>query len=195
MKLLFASANSNKIKEISALMPSTIELLGLKDIGLTHEIPEPGLTIKENSFLKANYVKHYLAANNLNFPVFADDSGLEVFSLNNAPGVNSAYYAGLPKNDEKNNLKLLGDLKNETKRQARFVTVITFLINNQTHYFEGEVKGTIAYNARGAAGFGYDPLFIPQGYRSTFAELGQEIKNEISHRAMALRGLVGFLKH
>lgn len=194
MKLLFASANPNKIKEISALIPPTIELIGLKDIGLTHEIPEPGLTIKENSYLKAIYVKDYLATNNLNYPVFADDSGLEVFSLKNAPGVHSAYYAGLPKNDEKNNLKLLGDLKNETKRQARFVTVITLLINNQTHYFEGEIKGTIAYEAKGTAGFGYDPLFIPQGYRSTFAELGQKVKNEISHRVMALRGLVEFLK-
>jgi XTP/dITP diphosphohydrolase len=125
--------------------------------------------------------------------VFADDSGLEVEALNGAPGVYSARYAGVPKDDQKNNQKLLTDLRQATNRKARFVTVITLLINGQVHYFEGEVSGTITHEARGKTGFGYDPLFIPTGYRSTFAELGPEVKNSISHRAAAVSSLIRFL--
>jgi XTP/dITP diphosphohydrolase len=115
--------------------------------------------------------------------------------LNNAPGVYSARYAGIPKNDAANNTKLLQELKAVTKRNARFVTVITLILNDEVHYFEGEIKGTIVYEGRGTSGFGYDPLFIPQGYRSTFAELGMEVKNKISHRSIAVGKLVDFLEN
>jgi XTP/dITP diphosphohydrolase len=192
MKLIFASANKNKIKEIKALLPSHFELLGLEDIGITEDIPEPGLTIKENSFLKAQYVLDFL--NQKDVAVFADDSGLEVNALNNAPGVYSARYAGIPKSDENNNKKLMEELKLVTDRKARFVTVITLILNGEIHYFEGEIKGTISYEKRGTNGFGYDSLFIPQGYRSTFAELSAETKNTISHRALAVKKLVEFFK-
>jgi len=191
MNLIFASSNKNKIKEISSILPSHIKLSGLEEVGITTEIPEPGTTIKENSFLKAQFVIDFLKNNNAS--VFADDSGLEVSALNGAPGVYSARYAGIPKNDVENNNKLLRDLKNSTDRKARFVTVITLILNGEVHYFEGDIKGTIAFEPRGKNGFGYDPLFIPQGYRSTFAELSAETKNEISHRALAVKKLVAFL--
>jgi XTP/dITP diphosphohydrolase len=192
MKIIFASANKNKIKEIKALLPESFELLGLEDIGITEDIPEPGTTIKENSFLKAQYVLDFLKQKNETVAVFADDSGLEVEALDSAPGVYSARYAGIPKNDTNNNKKLLEELKLVTDRKARFVTVITLIINGEVHYFEGEIKGTIAFEGRGNNGFGYDPLFIPQGYRSTFAELDAEVKNTISHRANAVKKLVAF---
>lgn len=193
MTLVFASSNKNKIKEIKALLPQPIHLLGLEEVGIHTEIPETGLTIKENSLIKANYVLNFLKESVKEMAVFADDSGLEVTALNNQPGVYSARYAGVPKNDVPNNQKLLQELSSISKRNARFVTVITLLINNQIHYFEGEIKGTIAYEARGDNGFGYDPLFIPQGYRSTFAELSAETKNTISHRGIATKKLVAFL--
>jgi XTP/dITP diphosphohydrolase len=193
MTFVFASANKNKIKEIKALLPQSFHLLGLEDVGVDTEIPETGLTIKENSFLKANYILNFLKAEEKEMAVFADDSGLEVIALNNAPGVYSARYAGIPKNDAANNQKLLQELSATNKRNARFVTVITLLIKNQIHYFEGEIKGTIAYEERGNNGFGYDPLFIPQGYRNTFAELSAETKNNISHRAIATKQLIAFL--
>jgi XTP/dITP diphosphohydrolase len=194
MKLIFASANKNKIKEIKALLPEGFVLLGLEDVGITEDIPEPGTTIKENSFLKAQYVLDFLKNKHETVAVFSDDSGLEVTVLNNAPGVYSARYSGLPKSDANNNKKLLNDLKLVTDRKARFVTVITLIINGEIHYFEGEIKGTIAYEARGTNGFGYDPLFIPQGYRSTFAELDAEVKNTISHRALAVKKLIEFFQ-
>ncbi len=208
MKLVFASANKNKIKEIKTLLPANITLLGLEEIGITAEIPEPGTTIKENSFLKAKYVQDFLSDKNSclsgsQVSVFADDSGLEVEALNGEPGVYSARYAGFDhslghggreKNDEANNKKLLHELRPAKNRRAKFVTVITLIINDEVHYFEGEIKGTIAFEPRGNSGFGYDPLFIPQGYRSTFAELGAEVKNSISHRAIAVKKLVEYIK-
>jgi XTP/dITP diphosphohydrolase len=194
MNLIFASSNKNKISEIKTMLPASIKLLGLSDIGITEEIPEPGTSIKENSFLKAKHVVDFLKTQDKHFSVFADDSGLEVDALNNAPGVYSARYAGIPKNDAANNLKLLSELQTITKRNARFVTVITLILNGEVHYFEGKIKGTIAYEARGSSGFGYDPLFIAQGYRSTFAELGMEVKNSISHRSMAVTKLAKFLE-
>lgn len=195
MELVFASANKNKLKEIGAILPEGYVIKGLADIGITEEIPEPGATIKENSYLKANYVKEFLEKKGVISPaIFADDSGLEVKALNGAPGVYSARYAGIPKSDIGNNKKLLEELRQTTNRKARFVTVITLLINGEIHYFEGEVQGTIAHESRGETGFGYDPLFIPTGYRSTFAELGAEIKNSISHRGAAVKSLVSFLK-
>ena len=193
MRLVFASANQHKMEEIKELLPPHLQVLGLKDVGITEDIPETGTTIRENAFIKADFVKHVLSRQNLPCMVFADDSGLEVEALNNAPGVYSARYAGEMKNDEANNQKLLNELKSTTKRQARFVTGIALLVNDGKHYFEGEVKGTIAYEARGEKGFGYDPLFIPQGYRSTFAELGLDLKNKISHRALAVKQLISYL--
>ncbi len=192
MKLIFASANKNKIQEIKNILPAEFNLLGLTDVGITEEIPEPGDTIKENSFLKAQFVADYLK-NDTNVMVFADDSGLEVDHLKGAPGVYSARYAGVPKNDAANNAKLLKALENATHRHARFVTVITLIIKDQVFYFEGEIKGTIAFEPRGMNGFGYDPLFIPQGYRSTFAEMTAETKNTISHRALAVKQLLHYL--
>lgn len=193
MDLIFASSNKNKINEIRSIFPLEISLRGLADIGLDHEIPETGSTIPENSMIKAKYVIDFLK-DKTNASVFADDSGLEVEALNNAPGVYSARYAGVPKNDASNNKKLMEELKNSTNRKARFVTVITLIMENKVYSFEGEIKGTIAYEPRGENGFGYDPLFIPQGYRSTFAELSKEVKNTISHRANAVKKLIDFLK-
>jgi XTP/dITP diphosphohydrolase len=194
MNIVFASANKNKISEIRALLPDFFNVLGLSDIGITEEIPEPGTTIRENSFLKADYVVNFLKQKNFGpVLVFADDSGLEVEALNNAPGVFSARYAGEPRNDFTNNQKLLSELDHVTKRRARFVTVICLVNEKEVVYFEGEVKGTIAFEPKGDKGFGYDPLFIPQGYRSTFAELGAEIKNTVSHRAMAVKQLATYL--
>jgi XTP/dITP diphosphohydrolase len=193
MEIIFASANPNKIKEINALLPKNYVIKGLTEVGIFEDIPEPGTTIKENSFLKAKYVLNFLSIHKQAVIVFADDSGLEVEALTNAPGVYSARYAGIPKNDLENNKKLVYELQNKTNRKARFVTTITLIINNQIHYFEGEIKGTIAFEPRGNNGFGYDPLFIPQGYRSTFAELSADIKNTISHRALAVKQLVDYL--
>jgi XTP/dITP diphosphohydrolase len=194
MKIIFDSANKNKLAEIKALLPDHIELLGLADVGIHEEIPEPGITIKENSFLKANFVVDFLKKNRMPIlPVFADDSGLEVLALNNAPGVLSAIYAGEPRDDTRNNQKLLAELKSITKRSAKFKTVITLISNAEVFYFEGGIDGTIAFELRGQNGFGYDALFIPRGYRSTFAELDAQVKNKISHRALAVNKLIEFL--
>jgi XTP/dITP diphosphohydrolase len=190
MELILASHNKHKAEEISAVLPPGFSVKTLNEIGITEEIPEPGSTIKENSYLKAKCVFDFLEGK---AAVFADDSGLEVAALNGVPGVHSARYAGVPKNDQANNKKLLQEMKQVTDRKARFVTVIALILDGEAHYFEGEVKGTIAYEPRGNSGFGYDPLFIPQGYRSTFAELGAEIKNSISHRANAVKKLLDFL--
>lgn len=194
MEIVFASSNDNKIREINALMPPGFVVRGLKEVGILAEIPETGSTIKENSIIKAQFVYDHLQKVGKILPVFADDSGLEVTALNNAPGVYSARYAGVPKSDKANNEKLLAALEKINARHARFVTVITLINNNETINFEGEIKGTIARQPRGSSGFGYDPLFIPQGYRSTFAELGAEIKNKISHRAIAVNSLITYLK-
>lgn len=175
------------------LLEDRYTLLGLEDAGIFEEIPEPGATIKENSYLKAKYVSDKLRSEKRELAVFADDSGLEVEALDNAPGVYSARYAGIPKNDEANNEKLLRELNGQTSRRARFVTVITFISGESIHYFEGEVKGTIAASPSGNKGFGYDPLFIPDGYHKTFAEFSAEEKNAISHRGNAIKKLLDFL--
>lgn len=193
MQLLFASSNKNKIKEITQLLPEGYTLLGLQDIDITEEIPEPGATIKENSFLKANYVIEKLKSQGKETAVFADDSGLEVEALNNAPGVYSGRYAGIPKSDQANNEKLLQELSHKENRKARFVTVITLIKEGSINYFEGEVKGTIASKATGNHGFGYDPLFIPDEYEKSFAEFSPEEKNKISHRGRAVQKLITFL--
>jgi XTP/dITP diphosphohydrolase len=191
MKLLFASANKNKISEIKAMLPAGFDLKGLADAGIVEEIPEPGETLRENSLLKAKYVSDKI--NDPETGIFADDSGLEVDALNGAPGVHSAYYSGLPKNDSANIKKLLFDLRNSTNRKAKFVTVITFILKGKVTVFEGEIAGTIAFEPRGTNGFGYDPVFVPQGSRSTFAQLPAEEKNAMSHRHQAVKKLISFL--
>ena len=194
MTLVFASANKHKIEEINALMPNSFNVIGLEQIGLNYEIPETAETIKGNSLLKANHVLDFLKQKKLNYTVFADDSGLEVEALNGAPGVYSARFAGEPKNDTNNNIKLLKELRQFTNRKAAFVTVISLINASGIHVFEGKITGTIAFEPRGNNGFGYDPVFIPQGYRSTFAELPSETKNAISHRAKAIKALLNFLE-
>lgn len=193
MNLVLASANQHKVEEIKALLPEGFTLVTMKEAGINEDIPEPGATIAENSQLKAEYVFQKLKHVYADLAVIADDSGLEVEALNGAPGVYSARYAGEPKNDEANNQKLLRELSPHSNRKARFVTIITLLSNNTTEQFEGEVTGTIAFAPRGTTGFGYDPLFIPTGYRSTFAELGADVKNSISHRSEAVKLLVKYL--
>lgn len=193
MNLVLASANTHKVEEIKALLPAGFSLITMKQAGINEDIPETGTTIAANSQLKAEYVYQKLKHVYADLAVIADDSGLEVEALNGAPGVYSARYAGEPKNDDANNKKLMLELTTQSNRKARFVTVITLITENKVKQFEGEVTGTIAFEPRGTTGFGYDPLFIPTGYRSTFAELGAEIKNGISHRSAAVKLLVGYL--
>ena len=189
MKLVFASNNKNKIKEIQQLVPSTIQIVSLKDIGCFEDIPETATTIEGNAILKANYVTtHY------GFNCFSDDSGLEVDVLNGEPGVYSARYAGEPKNDDNNMNKLLLNLKDETNRKANFKTVICLNINGQQHLFTGIINGKIIKEKIGTNGFGYDPIFIADGYSKSFAELSMEEKSIISHRGIAVKQLINFLQ-
>jgi XTP/dITP diphosphohydrolase len=191
--LVIASANRHKIEEIAAMLPSGFDLKRRDEFGISEEIDESAETIRENSLLKARYVKHKLEQQGLSHDVIADDSGLEVNALGGAPGVHSAIYAGLTRSDEANNKKLLAALSSLSDRHARFATVITLIIKGEVHYFEGEIQGTVAYEPRGDQGFGYDPVFIPAGSRSTFAQMTAEEKNRISHRAQAIAGLIRFL--
>ncbi len=188
MKLVFASNNQNKIKEIRLLLPSTIQILSLEDIGCFEEIPETADTIEGNAILKANYVTEKYGYN-----CFADDSGLEVEALNGAPGVFSARYAGAQRNDNDNMDKLLGKLKNKANRKANFKTVICLNMNGQQHLFTGIINGSITDAKVGANGFGYDPVFVADGYDKTFAELTTAEKSAISHRGLAVKQLVSFL--
>ncbi len=190
MKLVFASNNANKIKEIQQLVPSSIQIVSLQDIGCTEEIPETTDTIEGNAILKANYVTEKYG-----FNCFADDSGLEVAILNGAPGVYSARYAGEPKNDNNNMNKLLLNLKDKTNRKANFKTVICLNINGEQHLFTGIINGKIIDEKIGTNGFGYDPIFVAEGYTKTFAELTMEEKSSISHRGQAVKQLVTFCKN
>lgn len=189
MKLVFASSNKKKTEEIVKLLPPTIELLNLADIGITEEIPETGPTFKANALLKAKYVFDRTGLN-----CFADDSGLEVDELDLRPGVFSARYAGEPKNDEANIDLLLKELAGKTNRKAQFKTAIALLLDGGTYFFEGEIKGVILENRQGINGFGYDPVFKADGFEKSFAELLIEEKNKISHRAIAVNALVSFLQ-
>jgi len=188
MKLVFASNNANKIKEIQALVPSTIQIVSLHDIGCFQDIPETADTIEGNAILKANYV-----TSKFGLDCFADDSGLEVDALNGEPGVFSARYAGEPKSDDNNIDKLLLNLNERTSRKANFKTVICLNINGEQHLFSGIINGTITKEKTGSNGFGYDPVFRADGYDKTFAQLTMEEKSSISHRGIAVRKLVAFL--
>lgn len=188
-KLVFASANKNKVEEIKAKLGG-IPVLGLGDIGCLEEIPETGHTIEANALQKANYVfeKYHCDC-------FADDTGLEVEALDNAPGVDTAYYAGPQKDSAANRKKMLDNLAGAGNRKARFITVIALKHKGQTHLFTGICNGRIATEEAGSDGWGYDPIFIPEGYDQTFAQLGMEIKNKVSHRGKAIAQLKNFLEN
>ncbi|MGB4341334.1 MAG: non-canonical purine NTP diphosphatase [Dysgonamonadaceae bacterium] len=187
-KIVFATNNQHKLDEIRKITEGKIEILSLNDIDSNDEIEETGSTLEENALIKARFIK-----NKYGYDCFAEDAGLEVEALGNAPGVYSARYAGDACRDEDNIKKLLDNLKGIANRKARFRTVIALLMNNEEYFFEGEIKGHIIDEKRGSAGFGYDPIFVPEGYDQTFAELGEEIKNRISHRSIATQKLVDFL--
>ncbi len=188
MKLVFATNNKNKLKEVKALMPSHIQLLSLTDINCHDEIPETSNTIEGNALIKANFVKE-----NYGFNCFADDTGLEVESLNNEPGVFSARYAGPENNSEANMQKLLSKLKEKQNRNAQFKTVIALTLPESHQLFTGICEGEITKEKRGGDGFGYDPIFQPKGFEKTFAEMTLEQKSEIGHRGKAVRMLIEFL--
>ena len=188
MKLVFATGNQNKVKEIQALLPVSIELMGLLDIGCSEDIPETQPTIEGNAAQKAFYVFEKYHHN-----CFADDTGLEIEALNGRPGVLSARYAGEAKDANANMDKILTELKNETNRTAHFKTVISLVIDGEEVQFEGVVEGTILKEKRGGKGFGYDPIFLPKDSDRSFAEMDVNEKNEISHRGLAVKKLVNYL--
>lgn len=190
MKIVFATSNSNKIKEVQTLLPNSIEIIGLEDIGCHEEVPETSNTIEGNALQKANYV-----FTNYNIPCFADDTGLEVETLNGEPGVFSARYAGEEKNSEKNMQKLLNNLKEKDNRSAQFKTVIALVgIETNPLLFEGICEGEITKIKKGAKGFGYDPVFKPINFDKTFAEMTINEKNKISHRGKAVQLLIDFFR-
>lgn len=188
MELVFASSNQNKVKEIQKVIGGKFKILSLNDIKCTEEIEETGKTFQENALIKARYVFEKYKLN-----CFADDSGLEVEALNNEPGVYSARYAGEPKSDDNNTQKLIRELSSKTNRKACFKTVIALVIDGKEEFFEGKINGWIALEPNGGGGFGYDPVFIPDGYDKTFAQMTLEEKNAISHRAIATKKLVQHL--
>lgn len=188
MQLCFASGNANKVQEIQALLGNQFTLVGLKEIGCTEDLREDQSTLEGNSLQKADFV-----FKNFNIACFADDTGLEVTALNGEPGVYSARYAGEQRNADDNMNLLLSKLADKKDTRARFRTVITLITETITKQFEGEVAGTIISEKRGTGGFGYDPIFVPDGFTKTLAELTMEEKNAISHRARAFKKLVDFL--
>lgn len=188
-KLVFATNNLHKLTEIKAILGEQIEILSLNDINCHVDIPETADTLEGNAKMKAEYIyNHY------HLDCFADDTGLEVKALNGAPGIYSARYAGEGHDSQANMKKLLENLKGITNREAQFRTAICLIEGGEEHLFEGLVKGKIIEEKRGEAGFGYDPVFVPDGYDKTFAELGEDIKNQISHRARAVKKLCDYLK-
>jgi len=206
MKLVFASNNKNKIAEIQQQVGSRFEIVSLEDIGCLVDIPETAETIEGNAILKANYVTENfglpcfaddtgleIVTENFGLPCFADDTGLEIEALNNEPGVYSARYAGEQKNPEDNMSLVLQKLAAQANRKAQFKTIITLNINGEQHLFEGIVKGEITTEKSGNQGFGYDPIFQPEGFSTTFAEMTMAQKSVISHRGIAVQKLINFL--
>ena len=189
MKLVFATNNINKLKEVQQMLPTSIELLSLKDINCFDDIDETETTLQGNAKLKADHITKKYGYN-----CFADDTGLEVTALNGEPGVYSARYAGEPSDSEKNTQKLLEELQNKTNRDAQFRTAISLNIDSKNFLFEGVCEGTILTEKQGDKGFGYDPVFKPKGFLKSFAEMSSEEKNAISHRGNAILQLVTFLK-
>ena len=189
MKFVFATNNKNKIIEVQQMLPTAIEIISLESIGCFEEIPETADTIEENAAMKANYVTQKYG-----YDCFADDTGLEVEALNGEPGVFSARYAGEQRSSDDNMNKLLEALYNNTNRNAQFKTVIALNLNGKQHLFTGIATGEITLEKRGNQGFGYDPIFKPDGYEATFAQLSIEEKGTISHRGKAIEQLINFLK-
>ncbi len=188
MKIVFATNNKHKLDEVRKIVGGNIEIISLEDIGCFDDIPETADTLEGNAILKANYIK-----DKFGLDCFADDTGLEVEALNNAPGVYSARFAGIAHDSLANMKKLLSELEGIDNRKAQFRTVIALRRGDETLLFEGVVKGKIETEKKGNNGFGYDPIFTPDGYTQTFAELGDQIKNKISHRAEAVHKLNDYL--
>lgn len=188
MKLVFATNNPHKLDEVRKIVAGNIKIVSMADINCQDDIPETADTLEGNALLKARYIK-----NKFGYDCFADDTGLEVEALNNAPGVYSARYAGPGHDAEANMQKLLHEMKGMENRKAHFRTVIALILHGKEYLFEGIVNGTIIGEKRGTDGFGYDPVFVPDTYADTFAELGNDVKNKISHRAEATRKLTAFL--
>lgn len=189
-KLVFATNNAHKLEEVAAILGDQVELLSLNDISCQTDIPETAETLEGNALLKSSYIYK-----NYHLDCFADDTGLEVEALNGAPGVYSARYAGGEGHDaQANMLKLLHELEGKENRKAQFRTAISLILDGKEYLFEGVIKGEIIKEKRGDSGFGYDPVFMPKGYDRTFAELGNDIKNQISHRALAVQKLCEFLQ-
>ena len=188
MQLVFATNNLNKLKEVQALIPSQIKLLSLNDIGCLEDIPETQHTIEGNAMQKVEYIKQHYG-----YDCFADDTGLEVEALNNEPGVFSARYAGTQRNADDNMNLLLKNLSQKDNRKAQFKTVIALHLNGDIRTFTGICKGKITTQKNGEQGFGYDPIFKPEGYEQTFAEMDLELKNTIGHRGKAVNQLVSYL--
>lgn len=189
MELIIASQNQNKLVEFKKILGDKINLFSLSDIGLNQEIPENEKTIKKNAMFKAKFVNIQTGKN-----VFADDTGLEIDSLNGEPGVYSARYSGVDRNSDKNIELVLTKLKNKSNRNSRFKTIISLIIDGKSVNFEGVVEGKITEEKRGSNGFGYDPIFQPNGYASTFGEMSLKEKNKISHRSIAINKMVQYLK-
>lgn len=187
-EIVFATNNQHKLDEIRKITGGRLRILSLADIDCHEEIEETGSTLEENALIKAGFVREKYG-----YDCFADDTGLEVEALDGAPGVYSSRYAGNGCNPTDNVDKLLSVLKGAENRAAQFRTVIALVIDGKEHLFDGVIKGKIIEEKRGTTGFGYDPIFMPDGYDKTFAELGNEVKNSISHRALAMEKLVGFL--
>jgi len=188
-QLVFATNNAHKVTEVQAAVDGKIKLLSLNDIGCYDDIAETGLTFKDNAAIKSHFIN-----DKYGLDCFADDSGLEIDALNGEPGVYSARYAGEHGNHAANNIKVLEQLKGIADRKARFITVISLIWKGNEHFFEGTVEGTIRAELSGTDGFGYDPIFQPDGYDITFAEMTMAQKNAISHRGRAVEKLVDFLK-
>jgi len=190
MKLVFATNNLNKLSEIKSLVSNGIEILSLKDINCNEALPETNPTLQENALQKAEYV-----FDNYGFNCFADDTGLEIDALGGEPGVYSARYAGKDCSAEDNIRKVLYKLEGEKQRRARFITVIALIVDGKETLFEGECEGSMKKKESGVEGFGYDPIFTPDGYDLTFAEMNKDKKGKISHRGKAVRQLVNFLNY
>lgn len=189
MQICFATNNKNKLREIKQKLGKAYEIVSLSNLKHTNDLAETHNTLEENSLEKAQYIYDTYHIN-----CFADDTGLLVEALNNEPGVNSARYAGPDKNSRDNIDLLLKNLAGIKNRKAKFVTVITLILDGEIHQFKGEIHGNITHKAAGVQGFGYDPIFIPYGWQSTFAEVDLKQKNKISHRAIAVEKLIDFLK-
>jgi XTP/dITP diphosphohydrolase len=189
-KLIFATNNAHKLQEIKEILKDNFEILGLKEYGVNEDIPETGKDLSENATLKSKYIYDRFKVD-----VFSDDTGLEIEALDNRPGVYSARYAGEDGNSEANIKKVLSELKDKSNRKARFRTVISLIMDGKEFQFEGKVEGKISTEKHGEDGFGYDPVFVPEDYDITFAEMSSMEKNKISHRGRAMAKLVEFLKH